>query len=390
MKSNTIIGILGMAGFVVVGDNWVVSPILPAISNDLHVNLSNAGLLITAYMAPFGAFQLLFGPLSDRLGRKQVITCSMIVFTIATGLCAFGFGLPLLAFYRSLTGIFAASIMPISMALISDIFPLADRQVAIGTFIGISFLGQGFSLAIGGAITFLVNWRGVFLLYSFLSLIPTLALLRVYSSLPRTRNPHAELLMPYVRLLTGKQSLGTYIMVCLEGFFIIASFSYLGAYISESYHFNSLLIGLIMTGFALGTVGGGRLSGKLVKTVGLRNVLSLGLLLAAMALLILACFGDCIGLLLLSVTLFGFGFIFTHATLVSRLTEFAAEAQGTAMSLGAFSFMASAALGTAAASIMVAHGGLAKLFTVCGVALLGVWLVSFILIGRTAVPCVTE
>lgn len=389
IKNTKVVGILGMAGFVVVADNWVVSPILPAISNDLRIDLSRAGLLIASYMAPFAAFQLLFGPLSDRLGKKQVITCSMICFTAATGLCAFGFGLPLLAFYRSLTGIFAASVMPISLALISDLFKASQRQEAIGTFIGISFLGQAFGLAIGGATAFLVNWRGVFILYALLSALPTLALLKAYGSLPTNRNPHAAILKPYVRLLTGRQSLGTYLMVCLEGFFIISGFSYLGAYISETYHFNTLLIGLIMTGFALGTVAGGRLSGKLARAVGFRHVLTLGLLSTATALLVLAFRGDRLAALLLSVTVLGFGFIFTHTTLITRLTELAMNASGTAMSLGAFSFMLSGSLGTAAGSIMVAHAGISKLFLACGIALLGVWLVSFILVGTTAGDCET-
>ena len=45
-----------------------------------------------AYMLPFGLFQLVFGPLADRYGKKQVITLAMILFTVATGLCALGTG----------------------------------------------------------------------------------------------------------------------------------------------------------------------------------------------------------------------------------------------------------------------------------------------------------
>ncbi|MBI5592925.1 MAG: MFS transporter [Deltaproteobacteria bacterium] len=385
MENKKIIGILGMAGFVVVADNWVVSPILPAISNNLHIDISSTGLLITAYMAPFAAFQLLFGPLSDRLGKKQVITCSMIVFTIATALCALGFGLTPLAFFRSLTGIFAASVMPISIALIGDLFPITERHKAVGTFLGISFLGQGFSMAIGGATAFLVSWRGVFILYAILSIIPTMALVRIYGSLPTNKNPHAEFVTPYVRLLAGRQSLSTYVMICLEGFFIIGSFSYLGAYISVIYHYDSLIIGLIMTGFGLATVVAGRLSGKLVEVFGPRQVLTFGLLSASIALLLLASYGHRIGYLLISIALLGFGFMFTHATLITRLTEFAKKARGAAMSLGAFSFMSAGALGTAIGSVLVDHGGLSKLFTICGVAMFVVWLVSFILIGRTRV-----
>jgi len=84
MKNKGIIGLLGLAGFVVMADNWVVSPILPAIAKDLGIDISTAGLLITAYMVPFGLLQLVFGPLADRYGKKQVVTWSMIAFTLAT------------------------------------------------------------------------------------------------------------------------------------------------------------------------------------------------------------------------------------------------------------------------------------------------------------------
>jgi|GEM_PF-6712757 len=65
---------VGLAGFIVMADNWAGSPILPAISQNLNIDIAKAGLLITAYMIPFGFFQTVFGPLADRFGKKQVIT----------------------------------------------------------------------------------------------------------------------------------------------------------------------------------------------------------------------------------------------------------------------------------------------------------------------------
>ena len=176
-KRNLIV-LLGLAGFIVMADNWVVSPILPTISQNLNIDIAKAGLLITAYMIPFGVFQIIFGPLADRYGKKQVITFSMLAFTIATGICALGSSLASLALFRALTGIFAASVMPISLALIGDVFPMQKRQQAIGTFMGLSFLGQGLSMAVGGTIAFLLNWRGVFVAYALISLIPAILLIK--------------------------------------------------------------------------------------------------------------------------------------------------------------------------------------------------------------------
>ncbi len=380
MKKNKVVTLLGIAGFIVMADNWVVSPILPAIAHDLDIEIARAGLLISAYMIPFGIFQLVFGPLADRYGKKQVITFSMILFTLATGVCALGMGLLDLGIYRGLTGIFAASVMPISLALIGDIFPIQERQGAIGSFMGIAFLGQGLSMAIGGTVAFFVSWRGVFGLYALFSLIPTLALLKTYRQLPSQKNPGAKFLAPYAKLLAHGKSLCTYILVLLEGILIIGSFSYLGAYISEVFHYNYFYIGLIMTAFGLATVVGGKLSGKLAQALGPRVLLSLGLLAAAAGEFVIVYLGGRLGWLVAAVALLGFGFIFTHSTLLTRATEFAQKARGAAMSLVAFCFMGGGGAGTALGGFIIARYHISNLFYVYGIALVAVWLLSFGLI----------
>jgi predicted MFS family arabinose efflux permease len=380
MRNKGIVGLLGLAGFVVMADNWVVSPILPAIAKDLGIDISSAGLLITAYMVPFGLLQLLFGPLADRYGKKQVVTWSMIAFTLATAACALGLGLADLAIYRALTGAFAASVMPISLALIGDLFPVSERQGAIGSFMGLSFLGQGLSMAIGGVTAYFLSWRGVFVLYGLFSVIPTLALVKAYRLLPSGKNPRAKFLAPYGKLLSDRKSRGTYLLVFLEGVFIIGSFSYLGAYIEHLYHFNYLSIGLIMTAFGLASVVGGRLSGRLAQALGPRHLLTLGLLSATAADLLLACCGGWLGTLLGGVALLGFGFIFTHSTLLTRATEFALKARGSAMSLVAFCFMGGGGVGTALGGTLIVHWGLPGLFYTYGAALLLTWGLSFSLI----------
>jgi MFS family permease len=232
--------ILGLAGFTVMADNWVVSPILPAIAGDLGQEVTRAGLLITAYMLPFGLFQLVFGPLADRYGKRPVITWTMLFFTVATGLCAIAFGFTDLMVYRALTGVFAASVMPVSLALIGDMVPLPERQSAIGSFMAISFLGQGLSMAIGGTTAFFLSWRGVFGIYSVLAAVSATLLFVGGRHYPSVKNPGSSFFAPYGRLLKKSASLRLYFIVLLEGILIIGSFSYLGAYISKTYQYNYL------------------------------------------------------------------------------------------------------------------------------------------------------
>lgn len=380
IDKRSLIILLGLAGFIVMADNWVVSPILPTISQNLNIDVSKAGLLITAYMIPFGIFQIIFGPLADRYGKKQVVTFSVLVFTIATGICALGSSLSSLALFRALTGIFAASVMPISLALIGDVFPMEERQQAIGTFMGLSFLGQGLSMAVGGTIAFFLNWRGVFVAYALLSVIPAILLIKNYKLLPSEKNPNSQIIKPYIKLISDTKSLFTYIIVILEGMFIVGGFSYIGSFIAETYHYNNLYIGFIMTGFGIMSVVGGRMSGKITKKIGQRKILSIGLISASIAYIVIYFFGTNVFMLLLGVALLGLGFIFTHSTLLTRATEFAQKSRGSAMSLVAFCFMGGGGLGTAIGGRVIMLYGINALFIGYGSLLIVTLLLSYVLI----------
>ena len=364
MNQRNILLILGLAGFVVMADNWVVAPILPSISKEMGITVSSASLLISAYMIPFGLFQLVFGYLANKFGKRQVISFAMIFFTIATGLCSIGVGLTDLAIYRVLTGVFAASVMPISLALIGDIFPLNERQAAIGTFLGISFLGQGLSMAIGGSIAFFFDWRGVFVIYAILSVLATILLLTVGRSIPSTKNENSKVFAPYVNLLKNPLSLKIYAFVFFEGFFILGSFSFLSGFIQTTYNFNNFLIGLIMSTFGVMSIIGGRISGKISAKISRKKTILLGLTFALFAMTIIVTLGNVLGTLLVGIGLLGLGLMLAHSTFLTIATEFAASTRGAAMSLIAFCFMGGGGLGTAFGSRVIESSSFLSLFTI--------------------------
>lgn len=369
-KEIKILYILGIAGFVVTADNLVVSPILPAIAHSIKSTIPETGLIITAYMLPFGIFQILFGPLADRFGKIQTIIFSLIMFTFATGLCAFGKSLGNLIIFRGVTGIFAAAIIPISFALIGDLFPIEKRQGAIGTFLGISFLGQGFSMIIGSTLAYFFNWQWVFITYSMIALLPTVLLLTNYNLFPSEPRQPSQFYLPYQTLLGKKDNRCLYFIVFLEGFFILGSFSFIGSYIEQIYHFTNLVIGLIMTGFGLMTIVGGRLVGKMARCMKTSHILGLGLTIAAISDLIIFFNGNRLPFLVLGVAGLGLGFVLAHSTLLNRATQFSQTARGAAMSLVAFFFMSGGGIGTAVASQLIANFRLGFLFLDYGVALI--------------------
>ncbi|AET68185.1 arabinose efflux permease family protein [Desulfosporosinus orientis DSM 765] len=377
MDKRKIILILGFAGFVAMADNWVVSPILPSIAQDLNVDVPSASIIITAYMLPFGLFQLLYGYLAERLGKRQVITISISLFTIATALCAFAFSISDLAVYRALTGMFAAAVMPVSLALIGDIFPMEERQSAIGSFMGISFLGQGLSMAIGGSIAQFLNWRGVFAVYAGLAVISSVLLFTIGRKIPSAKNKESKALMPYINLLRNPSSLMIYALVVFEGLFLLGSFSFLGGFIKTTFNLNNFAVGMVMTAFGIMALLAGRKSGTLAAKIGRKKTAAIGLSFAFLADMLLASIGDFLPIVVIAVGLMGFGFMMAHSTFLTIATEFAAKARGIAMSLVAFCFMGGGGIGTAIGGHIVSVSSFERLFIVYGIGLMLITVSTF-------------
>jgi MFS family permease len=100
-------------------------------------------VIVSAYTIPYGLFQLVYGPLSDRIGKLKVITGAMAAFAVGTAACAFVPNIAILALLRFLTGMVAAGIIPVSLAYIGDNFRLrrtanSNRKVSKWSYIGSS------------------------------------------------------------------------------------------------------------------------------------------------------------------------------------------------------------------------------------------------------------
>lgn len=384
MNVKRLIVVLGLAGFIVMADNWVVSPLLPSIAHDLGVQPARAGILIAAYMLPFGLFQLLYGPLADRFGKLRVVGASLVFFTVATGLCAAGMHLGDLTAYRALTGVFAAATMPVSLALIGDLVPMKQRQQAIASFMGIAFLGQATSMTIGGTIAALTSWRGVFLTYAVVAAVITVVLLVTARSFASELHgdPHSQFVRPYARLLGHWPSLRTYLVVFFEGMLILGSFSYLGAFASKSLGLGTFEIGLLMAVFGVGVIASSRVSGRLAERLRRDRLVALGLASAAAADFLVVAGSTRVVVVAVGVLLLGLGFMFAHSSLLTVATQFAAKARGTAMSLVAFSFMVGGAIGTAFGGRIIEATSYREFYLLAGAALAALTVVALAAVPR--------
>ncbi len=116
------VGLLGAAGFIVTADLRVVNPLLHIIATEFNTDVGSTGFIVTAYTIPYGLFQLVYGPLGDRIGKLPVMVWAMALFAVGTAACALAPTLLLLDLLRFLTGVVAAAMIPLSPNRRTSIF----------------------------------------------------------------------------------------------------------------------------------------------------------------------------------------------------------------------------------------------------------------------------
>lgn len=378
---SSLVMILGLAALIVVADNWVVSPILPTIASEFGVPVASTGVLIAAYMLPFGLFQLVYGPIADRYGKIRTVVATLTLFAGVTATGALMPSVGGLTAIRGLTGVFAAAAIPVSLALLGDSVPLEDRQKAIGTFMGIAFLGQGISMILGGAIAFALGWRWVFALYGLIAGVVAVLLWTRVGRFPAATASSGSLLAPYRTLLGRWRSARVYVVVLVEGMLVLGLFSFLGALLSHRHGLNALEVGLAMTAFGVAAVAFGRVSGKLAERVGRVNLIAGALVIGGISGVALA-WVPLLPVEVAAIFGLGAGFMLAHSTILTIATELAARHRGVAMSLIAFAFMGGGSVGTLLAGRVIDGWGFETYLLGWGLALVLLGVVSrFIMIG---------
>ena len=115
---------------------------MTAIAADFATPVGVVALLSSAFALPFGLSQPFLGPAGDAFGKAVVIKVAVAALALCLIASALAPDLTVLFISRVLGGVAAGGIMPVCMALIGDSFPMADRQVALGRYVGATLVGQ--------------------------------------------------------------------------------------------------------------------------------------------------------------------------------------------------------------------------------------------------------
>ena len=145
-------------------DGSVVNVALPTLAQSLGAGSSELSWAINAYLLPLGALILLGGGLGDHFGRRRLFLQGLILFTLASLVCAAAPTFDWLLAGRGLQGIGAALLMPNSLAILGGAFRGEARGRAIGSWAAAGALAGALGPVVGGWLVDAAGWRTIFLL----------------------------------------------------------------------------------------------------------------------------------------------------------------------------------------------------------------------------------
>jgi predicted MFS family arabinose efflux permease len=330
--------------FVVSLDSRVITPLLPAIAEEFDSTIGRTGLIVTAYLLPYGLFQLVYGPLADRVGRVRVISVALGAFALGCILCAIAPSLEILVIMRFLTGVSAAAVFPLTLTYIGDTVAYERRQAAIGLTIMASSMGQVLSSAIGGFLAAVVSWRAIFAIDGVIALLITVLLLQQPLSRVRAPGARRSAFAPYGIVLADRRHVIFYALIFVEGAVTLGAFAYFGALLRDRDGFSFTAIGVLVALFGVGSLVIGRYIGPIARKLGEQRMIAYGGTGVVFGYVILT-IQPAIVFFSISMVLMGTTFMLMHSTLQTRATELAPTARATGISLFAFSLFLGSSLG---------------------------------------------
>jgi DHA1 family bicyclomycin/chloramphenicol resistance-like MFS transporter len=266
-------------------------PAMPEISRSLGADAGMLELTISGYLVGFSSGQLLWGPISDRYGRRPAVAIGLILFVIGSAGCALSANAPTMIGWRILQAIGACAGVALSRAMVRDLYDGNRAAQMLSTLITVMAVAPLIGPSLGGQIVAHAGWRAIFWTLVAIGLATLAALFTIPETLPPSRRSRESLgraLLRYSELLRHRRLLG---YAGAGGFLYAGMFAYVAgtpfAYISY-HHVPARLYGLLFGLGIIGIMAANLLNSRLVPRFGHDRMLLIGTAIAAASALVTA------------------------------------------------------------------------------------------------------
>src|SRR3954453_20998640 len=159
-------------------DSTIANVALPYMQGTMSASQEEINWVLTSYIVAAAIMTAPTGFLAARFGRTRLFVTSVTGFTIASILCGLAQSLGQIVAFRILQGMFGASLVPLSQAVMYDIYPPEQRGAAMSVWTMGVMIGPIFGPILGGWLTENYNWRWVFLVNLPVGIVCTFLLIR--------------------------------------------------------------------------------------------------------------------------------------------------------------------------------------------------------------------
>jgi len=270
-------------------------PALPAIAAGLAADVASVQMSLLAFFLAVGICQLFYGPIADMAGRKPPLYFGLAIFVLGSIGCALAPDIGTLVAFRAVQGIGACACMVIPRAVVRDLHSGADAAKLMSLLMLVFSVSPVFAPLVGSAVIQFSDWRAIFwIIAGGGAMAIVLSAVALPESMPRAaRHPVriAPVLRAYGTLLRDRNFIG----LCLIGALGISSFFIYLAHSSfviiQGYGLTPTAYSLIFGVNAVAFIGSAQLTSPLIRRLGLRRVIRLGVTgYAATVLALLAAF----------------------------------------------------------------------------------------------------
>jgi len=334
-------------GSVIVFSNlYITQPLLPLLQQSFSITPLQASATLSVTTLTLGIFLVLFGSVSDAIGRRIIILSTLVLLCVTTLMTALASGYTQLLILRALQGVFIAGLPATAMAYMGEEFEPGALLFAVGLYIGANSLGGVSGRLISGWAASHWGWESSFLILGIFDLVCLLVvawLLPASNRFQPSRWHPGHMLGHYKGHLVNPAIVVACAISGLNFLVFVNQYSYITFVLAAApYELGPDWIGMLFLTYLTGTLAAG-FSGRLVAGRAQPLAMATGILLIALGSLL-----TLIPHLVAIVAGFfvnAFGFFFAHSQAAGWVTRHARTARASATSLYLTFYYAGATLG---------------------------------------------